>query len=224
MAISDNQRVQETVHVRRRGVKQEGKWWSDSQKIEAVTLWLTLGNLVMVSATTRIPEDTLRKWRATQWWKELAEEIKMQDKMQLSASAKNLVDKSLSVIADRLEAGDWIYDQKTGQMRRKPVSMKDALAVADRMIEQQERLEKTSVVHDSVESVEAKLNKLMEKFAQVAAPIVTDVIYVEADSTKENQNAPNEERQAGLQLRQGISEEAGTGEEPGGEECSEEDN
>ena len=218
MAISDNQRVQETVHVRRRGVKQEGKWWSDSQKIEAVTLWLTLGNLVMVSATTRIPEDTLRKWRATQWWKELAEEIKLQDKMQLSASAKNLVDKSLAVIADRLEQGDWIYDQKTGQMRRKPVSMKDALAVADRMIEQKEKLEKTSVIQDSVESVEAKLTRLMEKFAQVAAPVVTDVIYVEKD------NAPNEERQAGLQLRQGISEETGAGEEPGGEECSEEDN
>ena len=192
--------------------------WSDAQKIEAVTLWLSLGNLNLVGATLKIPEDTLRRWKATTWWKEVADEIALQDRIQLSATAKNIVDKSLGVIADRLENGDWIYDQKVGQLRRKPVAMKDALAVADRMLDRKDQLDKVQVIGATTESVEQKLNKLMEKFAQIASPAVTDVIYVEKE------NASDEERQTGLQLRQGISEETGTGEEPGSEEFGEEDN
>ena len=41
---------------------------------------------------------------------------------------------------------------------------------------------------------------------------------------KDVEYASNEERQTGLLLRQGVPEEAGTGEEPGGPECSKEDN
>lgn len=220
MSLHDGQRE---FNVKRRGTTAAGKYWSDAQKVEAVTLWLSMGNLRLVAATLRIPEPTIRHWRSTQWWKEIAEEIQLQDKIQLSARAKNVIDKSMEVIADRLEQGDWIYDQKSGQMRRKPVAMKDALAVADKLMDRKDKLDKTLVVQDSSESVEAKLTKLMEKFSAVAStaaqPVVTDVIYV-----KENEDAPHEEREEGLQLRQGISETPGTSEEQGGEECGKEDN
>lgn len=223
MSLSDNERQQKLPSARRRGVNQDNFRWSDTQKIEAVTLWLSLGNLVLVGATLKIPEVTLRKWRATQWWKEIAEEIQLQDRIQLSATAKNIVDKSLGVLADRLEHGDWIYDQKSGQMRRKPVAMKDALAVADKMLDHKDRLDRTAVQTESTESVENKLANLMEKFARLAAPQVTDVIYVKDDNA-ENEEGAEREIRSGLQLRQGISETPGAGEEPGGEECSEEDN
>ena len=221
MSLNDSPRYAPLPSKKRRGVQATGRHWSDSQKIEAVTLWLSLGNLNLVGATLKIPEDTIRKWRATQWWKELAEEIQLQDRIQLSATAKNIVDKSLSVLADRLENGDWIYDQKSGQMRRKPVAMKDALAVADKMLDHKERLDKTQVGNESNETVENRLAGLMEKFAKLAAPqpaVVTDVIYVEKN------NAPNEEREEGLQLRQGISEASGASEESSGTERSTEDN
>lgn len=219
MSLSDGERE---FNVKRRSTNAAGKYWSDAQKVEAVTLWLSMGNLSLVGATLRIPEPTIRKWRATQWWKEIAEEIQLQDKIQLSARAKNVIDKSMEVIADRLEQGDWIYDQKAGQMRRKPVAMKDALAVADKLMDRKDKLDKTLVVQDSTESVEAKLTKLMEKFSQAAqAPAqVTDVIFVKEG----NDNATNEEREEGLFLRQGISETPGASEEQGGEERSEEDN
>ena len=218
-ALTDN--VRGNRKSPRRGVNQAKRPWSDAQKIEAVTLWLSMGNLRLVGATLKIPEDTIRRWRMQNWWKEVADEIQLQDKIQLSATAKNIIDRSLATIADRLEHGDWIYDQKNGQMRRKPVAMKDALSVADRLMDRKEQLDKVQVQEHSVESVEAKLNKLMEKFSQVAgAPAqVTDVIYVEKTNAED---AP--EREEGLLLRQGVSEETGTGEEPGGEECREEDN
>lgn len=216
MSLSDGERE---FNVKRRSTNAAGKYWSDAQKVEAVTLWLSMGNLSLVGATLRIPEPTIRKWRATQWWKEIAEEIQLQDKIQLSARAKNVIDKSMEVIADRLEQGDWIYDQKAGQMRRKPVAMKDALAVADKLMDRKDKLDKTLVVQDSTESVEAKLTKLMEKFAQAAQPQVTDVIYVQGETSAED-----EKREEGLLVRQGVSETPGTSEEQGGEECSEEDN
>lgn len=183
MSLSDKKGAQDR-NVRRRGVNQMNKHWSDAQKIEAVTLWLSMGNLRLVGATLRIPEDTIRKWRMQNWWKEIADEIQLQDKIQLSATAKNIIDKSLSTIADRLEHGDWIYDQKSGQMRRKPVGMKDALAVADRLMDRKEQLDKVQVQEHSVESVEQKLNKLMEKFSAIASvpAQVTDIIYVEGQN------------------------------------------
>lgn len=229
MSLTDNERVQKQErNPRRRGTSAAKRPWSDAQKIEAVTLWLSLGNLNLVGATLRIPEDTIRKWRATQWWKEVAEEIQLQDRIQLSATAKNIVDKSLGVIAERLENGDWIYDQKSGQMRRKPVTMKDALSVADRMLDRKEQLDKAqNTGAESSESVEQKLNKLMEKFSQIAAappPQVTDVIYVKEETSAKDEEGAERDLRSGLLLRQGISEESGASEEPGGAECREEDN
>ena len=192
MSLTDNKLSQtQERNPRRRGTAAAKRPWSDAQKIEAVTLWLSLGNLNLVGATLRIPEDTIRKWRATTWWKEVAEEIQLQDRIQLSATAKNIVDKSLGVIAERLENGDWIYDQKTGQMRRKPVTMKDALQVADRMLDRKEQLDKAQDTGaTSSESVEQKLNKLMEKFAAIAQPTVTDVIYVEGQNESRTSEQP----------------------------------
>ena len=196
MSLTDHPAAQkQDRQPRRRGVNQVGNHWSDAQKIEAVTLWLSLGNLVLVGATLRIPEQTLRRWRATQWWKDIADEIQLQDRIQLSATAKNIIDKSLGVLADRLEHGDWIYDQKTGQMRRKPVAMKDALAVADRMLDRKEQLDKAQTHVQSSESVDQKLAKLMEKFSSVASGLpqaqpVTDVIYVEGQNEPRTSTEP----------------------------------
>ena len=186
MALSDSPKGEE-FKIRRRGVNQPHKNWSDAQKIEAVTLWLSMGNLRLVAATLRIPEPTVRQWRTTQWWRDIAAEIQLQDNIQLSATAKNIIDKSLSVIADRLEQGDWIYDQKTGQIKRKPVAMKDALAVADRMMDKKEKLDKLEVTSATSESIEQKLDKLMQRFAQAAQPQVTDVIYVQGETSATNE-------------------------------------
>ena len=218
MSLSDSPHGQK-YNVRRRSTNAAtNKTWSDAQKIEAVTLWLSMGNLRLVGATLRIPEQTLRNWRATQWWRDIAQEIQLQDKIQLSATAKNIIDKSMAVIADRLEAGDWIYDQKSGQMRRKPVAMKDALAVADRLMDRKEKLDKLDVTEQSSESIEQKLDKLMQRFSQAAQPQVTDVVYVKEENGATNEEGAERNLRSGLLLRQGVSEETGTSEEQGGEE------
>lgn len=185
--LSDNAVKKEQRTGRRRAAGSTGKHWSDSQKIEAVQLAMTLGSLPLVSKTLKIPDETLRRWRLTQWWKDIEKDLKYQTNLQFSASAKAVIDKSMAVIADRLENGDWIYDQKAGQMVRKPVAMKDALSVADKMMDKKLLLDKMDVKEESSEGVEDKLQKLMDRFTALATgikhqPPVEDVKFTEEAS------------------------------------------
>lgn len=142
--------------------------WSDKQKMEAVNSYLLLGNLALTSRLLNIPEITLRVWKTTTWWKDLVAEAKLQEKMELSARVKKLVDASMTVVEDRLANGDFQFDQKTGQIIRKPVNMKDAHKVAVDMQNQRDLLEKSEKIEQTEEHVEDKLLKLAEKFADMA--------------------------------------------------------
>lgn len=143
--------------------------WSDAQKLEAIQSYLVLGNLALTSRLLGIPEITLRVWKTKDWWKDQVAELKAQEKFELSAKMKKIVNASLAVVEDRLEHGDFQFDQKTGQTVRKPVNMKDAHKVAVDLQQRQEMLEKVSVEETQQDtSVEDKLLKLAEKFADMA--------------------------------------------------------
>lgn len=143
--------------------------WSDAQKLEAIQSYLVLGNLALTSRLLGIPEVTLRVWKTKDWWKDQVAELKAQEKFELSAKMKKIVNASLAVVEDRLENGDFQFDQKTGQTVRKPVNMKDAHKVAVDLQQRQEMLEKTAIEEVQQDSsVEDKLLKLAEKFADMA--------------------------------------------------------
>jgi len=142
--------------------------WSDKQKMEAVNSYLLLGNLALTARILNIPEITLRVWKAQTWWKDAVEEIKTSEKMELTTRVKKLVNAALTVVEDRLVNGDFQFDQKTGEVVRKPVNMKDAHKVAIDMADKQTALEKAEVVVQTEEHVEDKLLKLAEKFADMA--------------------------------------------------------
>ena len=144
------------------------KQWSDKQKMDAVNSYLLLGNLALTGRLLNIPEITLRVWKASTWWKDAVAEIKASEKIELSARIKKLVDASMTVVEDRLSNGDFQYDQKTGQMIRKPVNMKDAHKVAVDMQARQDIIEKSEVQVQTEKHVEDKLLKLAEKFADMA--------------------------------------------------------
>lgn len=144
------------------------KQWSDQQKMEAVQTYLLLGNLAMTGRVLGIPEITLRVWKASEWWKDVVQEIKSQERIELSAKLKRIVDASLAVVEDRLSNGDFQFDQKTGEVVRKPVNMKDAHRVAVDLQQRQDVLEKLDGPASSEIGVENQLLKLAEKFAEMA--------------------------------------------------------
>jgi len=146
------------------------KQWSDQQKTEAVQSYLLLGNLALTSRILGIPEVTLRVWKASTWWKDLVEEIKSQERVELSSKMKKIMNASLSVVEDRLVNGDFQFDQKTGQVVRKPVNMKDAHKVAMDLQERADVIESADKPKDTASeaSMEDKLLRLASKFAEMA--------------------------------------------------------
>ena len=164
--------------------KKEGSnaWWSDKQKIEAVKTYLILGNLSQTGRTLGVPEPTIRTWKAAQWWKDIEGELKLQDELQLTQRVKGLIGKTLDLVDDRLQNGDFVYDQKTGTMRRKPVSARDLNKIAQDSMDRQDKLESRQTSDVSQEATADKLMKLAQKFAELAGAQkqVEETIDVEA--------------------------------------------
>lgn len=179
MAISDNPERREQKSTRARAVSAEGKWWSDSQKLETVKTWLLTGNLRLTANVVKVPEDTVRRWAKSTWWAQIVDDLHQEDQLLLSARLKKIVDKSFDVIEDRLDKGDFVYDQKTGQMRRKPVNMRDAHKVGVDLVDKREKLLAGHGPTASEEQVADKLLKLAEKFAELAGQKKLEVNTIE---------------------------------------------
>jgi hypothetical protein len=143
--------------------------WSDQQKLDAAKSWLVLGNTTMVSRLHGIPRITLCKWQESQWWHDLIAELRSEERITLSNKMKNLVEAAQTVVANRLETGDAVLNQKTGEIIYKPVSMKDAHRVAVDMLNQKQVLDKASGAGGEIKEADTnKLEALAEKFAEFA--------------------------------------------------------
>lgn len=226
MALTDNEREKKSKRTKRKGVKELGNTrYSDNQKLEVVTSYLALGNLALVSRLYSIPEITLRVWKASTWWKELIEELKLQDKIQLSARMRKLVEASQTIVAQRLESGDPIMNQKTGEIVYKPVTMKDAHKVAVDLIDRQKDLDKLTADNDITdERNDDKLERLAERFADMATKSIEKHINRRRTvDAEEVEDALSKERQARLQTGTSVGtyEEAGEGGSEGGAQQSE---
>src|ERR1700752_1201150 len=165
--ISDSNSLSKR-RLSRRSENAEGKWWSDSQKLECVKTFLMTGNIAMSARILKIPDDTVRRWAKTTWWEEIVDELRSQDELVLSARLQKIVNKSLDVVEDRLDKGDFVYDQKTGEMRRKPVSMRDAAKVMADSHTKRDLVLNRAQPQVSDEQVADKLLKLAERFAELA--------------------------------------------------------
>lgn len=172
MAISDNPNRQGQVSKVRRtqadAAEGVATWWSDKQKLETVQTYLMLGNAAMTARVLKIPEDTVYRWRKSAWWKEIEGELRVQDELQLSARLQKVVAKSMDAVEERLENGDYVYNQKTGEMRRKPVSMRDAHKVSMDLIDKRHLINNRNAPTASEEQMNDKLAKMMIQFANFA--------------------------------------------------------
>lgn len=144
------------------------KWYSDTEKIEAVKLWLIVGNMPTVAASLGIDLNTIKKWRYSKWWDEVVQEIRTQNTLQLSGKLKAIAEKALDITIDRLENGDWFYDQKTGEIRRKPVVMRDVAQVANSFLDKHIKLEEKPHQEKAQQQVQDRLAALADAFAKMA--------------------------------------------------------
>ncbi len=214
MDISDNK-----LRLRRDLSHEKHKRFPPEKKIEVVTKWMALGNMRLVAELTGVSYQLCRMWKQMPWWADLVAEIKASKDMQTDTKLSKLVDKSLELVGDRLENGDIIWNKKTGEYDRIPISLSKANKVANDLLGQQLNLSKKKVVEQVGErqkTVQDQIALLAQEFARFNT---NRTINVQA---KVIDNALHDQWKTGLQeavpeVRWSPGSDQGTGGEEQGE-------
>lgn len=195
--------------------------WKPEKKIEAVTTYLALGSLKQTAAVTGVSHSLIKQWHGQAWWKDLENEIVASRRVASANKLSKIVDKSLDVIDDRLDNGDFAYNSKSGEVYRKPVTLRDATTAANALMQRAaiiEKMNKDEQVVEATQTIQEQLVSLAAEFAKMNKRNnsgAQDVAFKELD------NAIHEEREEGLQDgSEEIHLEAGSGEEEDGAERS----
>jgi hypothetical protein len=189
-ALTDSDKRQKVIKKRNAVAR---AWYPDSVKLEALKLWLISGNLRTVGASLGIPYPTLQVWRYSDWWGQLAEEIRTEGQMSLSNKLKTIAERAMDETLDRLEKGDWVLNQKTGKMERKPVAMRDAHRVAESFTDRHIRLDTKPQEAINNQKIQDRLQNLaiaFEQFAKKAKKI--EVVDIEGNDLAENTNSSDQ--------------------------------
>lgn len=179
--LTDSEKFKKTRITARKPSEKHARY-SDAQKLEAAKLWLLVGNNTVVAATLSINLDTLMYWKSQNWWKNIIEDLRHESSIKLSNKLKSIAEKSMTLVEDRLENGDYVLNQKTGEMVRKPMAGKDAARIASDFVDKAIRIETAPREEES--AVVGRLEDLAKRFEELASkkqPIqVTDVITIES--------------------------------------------
>ncbi len=183
MELTDAKKRTVTRKTKPRKPGERERWYTDAQKLEVVKCWLITGNLTQTAAAMNINVETVRTWRKSEWWKQLVADIKSENSIQLTSKLKRIANKALDLTEDRLDNGDFIFNNKTGEIERKPVSLKDTHKVAVELTKQALETEKHPQELENAEKTKDSLAKLADEFAKFtknhARPAieVTDVVF-----------------------------------------------
>lgn len=143
--------------------------WPIEKKIEAVTTYLALGNLRQVAAVTGVSYGMIKQWRIAPWWKDIELEVIASRRVASGNKLAKIIDKSLDVIDDRLENGDFVLNNKTGELIRKQVTLRDASTAANALMQRAaiiEKLNRDEKVAETAVSIQDQLASLAAEFAK----------------------------------------------------------
>ena len=174
--------------------------WSQEAKIQVVAQYLVLGNMALVSSVTGVPHQLIRAWKAQPWWKDVENQVRATENLQMDNKLSKIVDRSLDAVLDRVENGEWFYDQKTGTVKRKPANLRDVARVSVDILSKRELLRGNATERKEVTqvSVDEQLKALALEFARWQSPPssreptkkLTEVVDVEAKMVQDN-GVPN---------------------------------
>lgn len=160
------------------------------KKYSVVAIYLANGSLRDTEVSTGVPAQTIENWRKSPWWPDLVDQIKTAQTTQLNTKLSKLINKSLAVVEDTLEHGELILNNKTGELVRKPVGIRDATRAASELMQRQVQLNKTIQTEQHQATMEDTLRSLAQEFAKwntKKSEIIEaeDVDYQELSSTSE---------------------------------------
>lgn len=160
--------------------------YSWHKKIAVVEKFMALGNLRLVSELEEVPYPTLTDWKKSEWWPQLVDEIRSSRRNVKARKMSDILDKGLDAIADRLENGDYVLNNKTGRVVRRPCSLRDIQAMTNNLLARQVQLEeladrmehKNNNVQDTLTTLAKEFTKWAQKQQRPGTAAVGDVIDV----------------------------------------------
>lgn len=163
--------------------------WKESKRIEAVTTYLSTGNLTETGRMTGVPLKTLEQWKKSDWWKEMEKKIRSDEDQQMDAKLTKIIDKTLEKLVDSIENGEHIYDQRTGQVKRMPAKMRDLNNAFNTILDKRQLIRKqpTKIIEQTTTAVQ--LQNLAESFAKFVQKTIAEpeaMHYIENDTVIQN--------------------------------------
>jgi len=92
---------------------------------------------------TGVPVETLRVWKRSDWWATNAAEMQQENNLELDQKLTKVMDKALDQVMDRLENGEYMYDPRTGKVKRIPAKLRDTGKILNDMIDKKQLIKKT---------------------------------------------------------------------------------
>ena len=142
--------------------------YSDEKKLEVVTIYLSTQSRQETSNISGVPLQTINSWMKSKWWDSACSKVRTLDKSKKLAKISRIVNQALDMVADRIENGDYLYDQKTGEVRRMPMSAKNAISASSAMIDRFLLLNKSFEDIQDKKDTNEKLNQLADAFTKFA--------------------------------------------------------
>ena len=149
----------------------DGMMWPEKKKMEALTTYLAVGTLPLTSAVTNVPVETLKYWKRSAWWAEAMKELQYEDNIAISAKLNKVLEKSLAAVEDRLENGEYMYDPRTGDVKRIPAKLRDVHKVTTDIVDKKQQLLKLHIKDEVAQPQQVTadhLVQLAQAFAQFA--------------------------------------------------------
>jgi len=162
--------------------------WSDEKRVEAVTLYVALGKMPRVSEACGIPVNTLWSWKKhSSWWTDLERTVRGEQNNEYSATISGIVDDTLKAIKDRVVEGDFVYNPRSGEIVRVPVSAKNLNGVVNTLLDKRAKLVRENQAEGGVvdeKTLENKLTQLADAFKSfVASKAIPTIDMGEATTT-----------------------------------------
>ena len=159
--------------------------WKESKRIEAITTYLSTGNLTETGRMTGVPLKTLEQWKKSDWWKEMEKRIRSDEDQQMDAKLTKIIDRTLEKLVDSIENGEHIYDQRTGQVKRMPAKMRDLNNAFNTILDKRQLIRKqpTKIIEQTTTAVQ--LQNLAESFAKFVQKTIAeppDMHFIENDT------------------------------------------
>lgn len=147
------------------------------KRMEVVGRFMLLGNLRVVSEQCGVSYNTLQDWKKSDWWPEVVQQIKRQKRSKTNDSITKIIEQSLDVMKDRLENGDYVLNNKTGEIVRKPVSIKDATTISSQLLQRQIQIEELEAASErSTDTVQETLTLLAREFQKWSKKVPVEVV------------------------------------------------